>query len=156
LPSTDVLLLQDPSLHSFPHFQALSTEISEHEGLAQLVIASLVVRRDYRLRDYHSILSAGSIFDQFAPAMARAVHRNVRRQDRLRADSEKGVVKWKQQAAARHKLIEMELDRLDAQKTPRRHWGKLTAAALKKQGHFPHQSDDALIRAVQKVARTRR
>jgi hypothetical protein len=85
LPPTDIQFLRSPALHAFSGYQSLSRAISDQAGLAQLVIASLLVRRDYRLRDFASIQEARAIFDGMAPSLVRVAHRYVREPEHIRA-----------------------------------------------------------------------
>jgi hypothetical protein len=85
LPLTDVQLLLDPTFHDFSGFQSLAREISEHAGLAQLVIASLLVRRDYRLRDFASIQAGRQLFDGAAASLVRVAYRYLHQSNHVRA-----------------------------------------------------------------------
>jgi hypothetical protein len=162
LPPTDIQLLQDPALHAFEGFQSLSREISDQAGVAQLVIASLLVRRDFRLRDFASIQAARAIFDGATPSLVRVAHRYLRERaeteqvkaqaaERPRSASRAGIEALRTQAAARHQPIVQELEALQAAKTPRRRWTKQILKALRDQGAFPAQSDQAVTKTIQRV-----
>jgi hypothetical protein len=174
LPLTDIQFLRDPTLHAFAGFQTLLREISAHAGLAQLVIASLLVRRDYRLRDYASIQVARELFDGAAASFARVAHRYLHDADHIRgleeilANSYAKVQTLETQVArqqsatlarnqaltsktaARHRPVLQYLEGLNAAKTPRHHWAKLTLKAMKQQGLFAAQEDPALLKMIQR------
>jgi hypothetical protein len=122
------------------------------------VIASLLVRRDYRLRDFASIHAARAIFDGAAPALARVAHRYFRDTEagktqfavHLLNASRAGTESLKAQTAGRHRPILQQLEALESAKTPRRLWTKLTLQAMREQKRFAAQSDDALIKTIQR------
>jgi hypothetical protein len=192
LPPTDIQFLRSPALHAFSGYQSLSRAISDQAGLAQLVIASLLVRRDYRLRDFASIQEARGIFDGMAPSLVRVAHRYVREPEHIRAleglltasraeaqavktqadtgraemeairaqatarqvsASRAGAEASRAQAAARNAPIVERLEALQAAKTPRRHWNKLTRQAIGKT--FPDKSETALEKAIARVMQER-
>lgn len=150
---TDVQVLLDPAIKNFPPFESLLREISEIPELAELVIFSLIVRRDYRFRDFNSIALAQKKFDSLAPKFVRLAYEKMN----LNADHienfKLGNKKRKEIADARQEKIFGELRMLRARKTPRRHWTKLVLQALGDDVEFSEKTESARTRDIQRAAK---
>ena len=142
---TDTLVLLDPSLRSFPEYVTLARKISDQPGLAQLVMASLLVQRDCRLGDFASVHAAREIFDGSAAALARIVVTA-----RARRNAQKDRTAKKYQPILRH------LKALSRKNIPKQRWTMLTLKAMRKQNRFVEKSEPALIRTIQRIKKAYR
>jgi len=153
-PETDVDFLRDQRLLTYSSLRALEREISDLPGLADMVIAALIVRRDYSLGDYISVHKACSVFDAYRADLVRIMYERLAHRGRLRKQSWDAVAKRKDAANHRKNPIRAELVRLQAEKTPRRKWSKLALRALVVGDEFKGKSDGALTRHIQRVMQT--
>jgi hypothetical protein len=156
VPRTDIAMVHSRELRSFPKFQRLLSHMSGNRSapaytdVAYLVVASMIVRRDHRVRDYLSIRDARPLFDALRPAFARVAHDNIAEQNRLRAVAAEAAAARKGKAAAKEKPILEELERLKG-KITRRHAAKRVAAALRDHPDFKGVKEEARVRRIRRV-----
>ena len=142
-PRSDIDFMRDPGLYAFGKFLELSKEISPQWGLAQLVMVSLVVRRDRRLGDFESIQKARAVFDAFHPDFLRIAYASLRKQADNRMTLQKATGVRSAKKTERRERIRQEIF-----KTPQRHAKTLAFRSLSAKGFFAGKSEAAAMKEI--------